>query len=310
MKYFKNVIDFVGNTPLLEAQALKKALNLKANLYVKLEMFNPTGSVKDRLAKSMLLEGIKDGTIQPDSHIVEATSGNTGIGLASMGRSLGLKVSLVMPESMSIERRNLLKAYGANLILTPVALGMKGAIEKTLEMKAADEKIVIAAQFENPANVKIHYETTGPELYQQLDGAIDVLVAGIGTGGTITGAGKYLRERLNNLEIVAVEPDKSPVLSQGTAGPHGIQGIGAGFVPHILDTSIYDKVMAVSVDASLERARQFALIEGLGVGISSGAALEAAIVLAQQDQYLDKNVVVILPDSFDRYYSTDLFKFD
>lgn len=310
MSLYRSVIEMVGNTPLLKAENLKEELQLKGNLYVKLEMFNPTGSVKDRIAKSMLLEGIKDGTIQKDSHIVEATSGNTGIGLASMGKALGLKVSLVMPESMSIERRNLLKAYGAQLILTPAALGMKGAIAKTLELKENDDKVVIASQFENPANVKVHYETTGPEIYQQLEGKVDVLVSGIGTGGTITGAGKYLREQISDLEIVAVQPTQSPVLTTGVAGPHGIQGIGAGFVPTILDTEIYDQVIDVSDQDALKQARLFALTEGLGVGISSGAALEAAISLAKQDAYEGKNIVVVLPDSFDRYYSTKLFEFE
>lgn len=307
MKYFNSVLDMVGNTPLLHAKNLQEKLGLSANLFVKLEMFNPTGSVKDRIAKSMLLEGIKDGTIKKDTHIVEATSGNTGIGLASMGRALGLKVSLVMPESMSIERRNILKAYGAHLILTPAADGMKGAIAKTLELKEADPKVFIAAQFDNPYNVKVHYETTGPELFSQLEGKVDVLVSGIGTGGTITGAGKYLRENQENIHVVAVQPEKSPVLTQGVAGPHTIQGIGAGFIPSILETDIYDEVLDVSDEASIMRAKEFALAEGLGVGISSGAALEAGIQLAMNPKFAGQNIVVVLPDSFDRYYSTKLF---
>ena len=307
MKYTVSVLDLVGNTPLLHAKNLQEKLGLKANLFVKLEMFNPTGSVKDRIAKSMLLEGIKDGTIKPDSHIVEATSGNTGIGLASMGKALGLNVTLVMPESMSVERRNLLKAYGANLLLTPAADGMKGAIAKTLELKENDPTVVIASQFDNPYNVKVHYETTGPELFEQLEGQVDVLVSGVGTGGTITGAGKYLRENQEKVHIVAVEPEKSPVLSHGSPGPHTIQGIGAGFVPSILDTSIYDEVIKVSDESALKWAKEFALTEGLGVGISSGAALEAALQLATNPSYEGQNIVVILPDSFDRYYSTKLF---
>lgn len=307
MKYYNSVLDMVGNTPLLHAKNLQEKLGLSANLFVKLEMFNPTGSVKDRIAKSMLLEGIKDGTIKKDTHIVEATSGNTGIGLASMGRALGLKVSLVMPESMSIERRNILKAYGAHLILTPAADGMKGAIAKTLELKEADPKVFIAAQFDNPYNVKVHYETTGPELFSQLEGKVDVLVSGIGTGGTITGAGKYLRENQENIHVVAVQPEKSPVLTQGVAGPHTIQGIGAGFIPSILETDIYDEVLDVSDEASIMRAKEFALAEGLGVGISSGAALEAGIQLAMNPKFAGQNIVVVLPDSFDRYYSTKLF---
>lgn len=307
MKYFSSVLDMVGNTPLLHAKNLQEKLGVSANIFVKLEMFNPTGSVKDRIAKSMLLEGIKDGTIKKDTHIVEATSGNTGIGLASMGRALGLKVSLVMPESMSIERRNILKAYGANLILTPAAEGMKGAIAKTLELKEEDPKVFIAAQFDNPYNVKVHYETTGPELFNQLEGKVDVLVSGIGTGGTITGAGKYLRENQESIHVVAVQPEKSPVLTQGVAGSHTIQGIGAGFIPSILETDIYDEVIDVSDEASIMRAKEFALTEGLGVGISSGAALEAAIQLAKNPKFAGQNIVVVLPDSFDRYYSTKLF---
>ncbi|HHX07568.1 MAG TPA: pyridoxal-phosphate dependent enzyme, partial [Erysipelothrix sp.] len=223
------------------------------------------------------------------------------------GRALGLKVSLVMPESMSIERRNILKAYGAHLILTPAADGMKGAIAKTLELKEADPKVFIAAQFDNPYNVKVHYETTGPELFSQLEGKVDVLVSGIGTGGTITGAGKYLRENQENIHVVAVQPEKSPVLTQGVAGPHTIQGIGAGFIPSILETDIYDEVLDVSDEASIMRAKEFALAEGLGVGISSGAALEVGIQLAMNPKFAGQNIVVVLPDSFDRYYSTKLF---
>ena len=304
----KNAYELVGNTPLLELTHLEKELNLKAKLFAKVEYFNPAGSVKDRIALSMINDAEEKGLLKEGSVIIEPTSGNTGIGLASIGAMKGYRVILTMPESMSIERRKLLKAYGAEIVLTEASKGMKGAIAKAEELVREIPNAIILGQFVNPANPKIHYETTGPEIYKDLNGRVDVFVAGVGTGGTITGVGKYLKDQNKNIKVVAVEPASSPMLSEGHGGPHMIQGIGAGFVPDTLDTSVYDEVMPIANEDAFKFGQLIGKKEGILVGISSGAALCAGITLALKEENKDKNIVVLLPDSGDRYLSTKLFE--
>ena len=305
---YKNAYDLVGGTPLLELTHIEKELNLKAKLFAKVEYFNPAGSVKDRIGLSMINDAEAKGVLKEGTVIIEPTSGNTGIGLASIGTMKGYRVILTMPESMSIERRKLLKAYGAELVLTEASKGMKGAIARAEELNKEIPNSIILGQFVNPANPKVHYETTGPEIFKDLEGEVDAFVAGVGTGGTITGVGKYLKENKKDVKVVAVEPAASPVLSEGKAGPHMIQGIGAGFVPDTLDTSIYDEVIKIENDDAFTYGRLIGKKEGILVGISSGAALYAAIQVASRDEFKDKNVVVLLPDSGDRYLSTKLFE--
>lgn len=305
---YKSTLDMIGNTPLLEPVRLQKQLQLKARLLLKLEYFNPTGSVKDRAAKGMIEDAEKKGLLKKGSVIIEPTSGNTGIGLASIAVIKGYRVILTMPETMSIERRNILKAYGAELVLTDGKKGMSGAIEKAEELAKEIENSFIPAQFDNAANAEIHKKTTGVEIWNDTDGNIDYFIAGVGTGGTLTGTGEYLKSKKDDIHIVAVEPADSPVLSQSKSGTHAIQGIGAGFVPKVLNTSIYDSVFAVESNDAFKSAKKLAKTEGILVGISSGAALHAGITLAKQEQNKDKVIVVLLPDSADRYYSTELFQ--
>lgn len=297
----------IGNTPLVELTNIERELELKAKLIAKVELFNPAGSVKDRVAMAMILDAEEKGKLKNSSVIIEPTSGNTGIGIAAVAAARGYRAIIVMPDSMSIERRQLMKAYGAELVLSPGAEGMPGAIEAANKLAAEIPDSFVAGQFVNPANVKAHYTTTGPEIYADTDGAVDIFVAGVGTGGTITGVGKYLKEKKPSVKIVAVEPKGSPVLSKGKKGKHGIQGIGAGFVPEILDTGIYDEVIAVSDDDSFRMGRLIGAKEGLLVGISSGAALYAASELAKRDENAGKTIVALLPDTGDRYLSTKLF---
>lgn len=310
MTYNNHISELIGNTPILKLNNYLSKHSLNANIFAKLEYFNPAGSVKDRIANAMLSKAIEEGVLKPDSVIIEPTSGNTGIGLAAIGASLGYQVILTMPETMSIERRNLLKAYGAKVILTPGSLGMKGAINKANELAKEIPNAFIPSQFDNPANPNIHYLTTGPEIYQQLEGNIDIFVAGVGTGGTISGVGKYLKEKNPDIKVVAIEPAASPVLSKGVAGPHTIQGIGAGFVPNTLDTSIYDEIIAVSNEDAFATSREIAKTEGALVGISSGAAMYGATVLAKREENKGKNIVVLLPDTGERYLSTALVSSD
>ncbi|MBO7615253.1 MAG: cysteine synthase A [Bacilli bacterium] len=305
---YKNGYDLVGGTPLLELTHIEKELKLKAKLFAKVEYFNPAGSVKDRIALSMINDAEAKGVLKEGTVIIEPTSGNTGIGLASIATMKGYRVVLTMPESMSIERRKLLKAYGAELVLTEAAKGMKGAIAKAEELNKEIHNSIILGQFVNPANPKIHFETTGPEIYKDLDGKVDAFVAGVGTGGTITGVGKYIKSQKADVRVVAVEPAASPVLSEGKAGPHMIQGIGAGFVPDTLDTSVYDEIIRIENEDAFTYGRLIGKKEGILVGISSGAALYAAIQVASRDEFAGKNVVVLLPDSGDRYLSTKLFE--
>lgn len=310
MTYNNHISELVGNTPILKLNNYVTKNQLKANIFAKLEYFNPAGSVKDRIAKAMLFKAKEDGILKPDSVIIEPTSGNTGIGLASLGTSLGHQVILTMPETMSIERRNLLKAYGAKVVLTPGGLGMKGAIAKAEELAKEYKNAFIPSQFENQANPNAHYLTTGPEIYQQLEGKIDIYVAGVGTGGTISGIGKYLKEKNPSIKVVAIEPAASPVLSKGTPGPHAIQGIGAGFVPNTLNTDIYDEIITIENEAAFATSRAIAREEGVLVGISSGAALYGATVLAKRIENAGKNIVVLLPDTGERYLSTALVEQD
>lgn len=304
---YKGTIGLIGNTPLVEAVNIERANNLKATILLKLEYFNPAGSVKDRIAKAMIEDAENKGLLKSDSVIIEPTSGNTGIGLAAIAAAKGYRVILTMPETMSVERRNILKAYGAEIVLTDGAKGMKGAIEKSEELAKEIPNSYIPGQFSNPANPAMHRATTGPEIWNDTDGNVDIFVAGVGTGGTVTGVGEYLKSQNPNVKIVAVEPKTSPVLSEGKAGPHKIQGIGAGFVPETLDTSIYDEVIPVSNEDAFEVSKQIAKTEGVLVGISSGAALKAALELAERPENSGKTIVALLPDSGDRYYSTQLF---
>lgn len=306
-KIYTSVSQLIGNTPLVELTNIERELELKAKLIAKVELFNPAGSVKDRVAMAMILDAEEKGKLKNSSVIIEPTSGNTGIGIAAVAAARGYRAIIVMPDSMSIERRQLMKAYGAELVLSPGAEGMPGAIEAANKLAAEIPDSFVAGQFVNPANVKAHYTTTGPEIYADTDGAVDIFVAGVGTGGTITGVGKYLKEKKPSVKIVAVEPKGSPVLSKGKKGKHGIQGIGAGFMPEILDTGIYDEVIAVSDDDSFRMGRLIGAKEGLLVGISSGAALYAASELAKRDENAGKTIVALLPDTGDRYLSTKLF---
>lgn len=307
MAIFNSVLDMVGGTPLLEAGNLERELGLKAKILMKLEYLNPAGSVKDRIAKAMILDAKERGKLQEGAVLIEPTSGNTGIGLASMAASLGYRLILTMPETMSVERRNILKAYGAEIVLTDGARGMTGAIEKAKELAKEIPNSFIPGQFENPVNPKAHIETTGPEIWKDTQGQVDIFVAGVGTGGTITGVGTYLKEKNPNVKIVAVEPSDSPVLSGGKPGPHKLQGIGAGFVPETLNMEIYDEILTISSEEAFSSARQIAKKEGVLVGISSGAAFAAAEKLAKRPENEEKTIVVLLPDSGDRYYSTPLF---
>jgi len=307
MSIYTNVTELIGKTPLLRLANLEKAEGAQANIIAKVEFFNPAGSVKDRVANAMIAEAEKSGVLKPGATIIEPTSGNTGIGLASVGTAKGYKVILTMPETMSVERRNLVKAYGAEVVLTEGAKGMNGAIAKAEELSRETEDAVILGQFVNPANQQEHYETTGPEIWQDADGKVDVFVAGVGTGGTLSGVGKYLKEQNPNIKIVAVEPETSPVLSKGTAGAHKIQGIGAGFVPDTLNTEIYDEIIAVPNEAAFETGNKIAKAEGILVGISSGAAAWAALQLSKRAALAGKNIVVLLPDTGERYLSTALF---
>lgn len=310
MKYYKSAIDLIGNTPLVELSNLKKKFDLKARVFAKFEALNPSGSVKDRAALYMIKEALASGKINKDTKIYEPTSGNTGIGLALVCVNLGLDVTLVLPETMSVERRNILRAYGAKLVLTEGAKGMKGAIEKATELAAASDNTFIPQQFENAANVKAHYETTGPEIWNDTDGKIDIFVASVGSGGTVSGAGKYLKEKNSSIKVYGVEAAASPVLNGGNAGPHKIQGISAGFIPKIYDKSVVDEVIDITDEEAFDNGRNLAQSEGLFIGISSGAAISAAIKLAQKDENKDKIIVVILPDSGDRYLSTALYHQD
>lgn len=307
MGIYKNVAELVGRTPILELSNYEKKYDLKASILAKLEYFNPAGSVKDRIAKKILLEAWESGKINKDSVIIEPTSGNTGIGLASIAAALGIRIIITMPETMSVERRNLMKAYGAELVLTDGAKGMKGAIAKADELAAEIEGSFIPGQFVNQLNPQVHRETTGPEIWQDTDGKVDLFVAGVGTGGTITGVGEYLKSQNPNLKIAAVEPASSPVLSEGKAGAHKIQGIGAGFVPDTLNSKIYDEVIKVENKDAFAKGREIAQTEGILVGISSGAALWAAAELAGRPENEGKNIVVIFPDTGDRYLSTPMF---
>ena len=306
-KIYESVAELIGGTPLLKANNFIKANDLKANILVKLEYLNPAGSVKDRIAKAMIEQAEKEGKINKDTVIIEPTSGNTGIGLASFAAARGYKAILTMPETMSVERRNLLKAYGAQIVLTDGAKGMKGAIAKAEELAKETPNAFIPSQFTNQANPAIHEATTGPEIWQDTDGKVDAFVAGVGTGGTLTGVGRYLKKQKVDVHVAAVEPETSPVLSKGTAGPHKIQGIGAGFVPETLDQKVYDEVLAIANEDAFKYGRQFAHSEGVLVGISSGAALAAAVKIAQRPEFAGKNIVVLLPDTGDRYLSTELF---
>lgn len=306
-KIYQSATQLIGNTPLLEVTNLERSKELEAKLLVKLEYFNPSGSVKDRAAYYMVKDAEEKGILKDGSVIIEPTSGNTGIGLASIAAARGYRTIFTMPETMSVERRNILKAYGAEIVLTEGAKGMKGAIAKAEELAKEIPNSFIPAQFSNPANAQAHFETTGPEIWEDTDGAVDFFVAGVGTGGTVTGTGEFLKSKKADVKIVAVEPETSPVLSKGTAGPHKIQGIGAGFVPDVLNTKVYDEVLPVSNEDAFVTSKELAKAEGILVGISSGAALYAAIELAKRPENKGKTIVALLPDSGDRYYSTPLF---
>ena len=307
-KVKNSFLELVGNTPLVRVNNLIKKDELKADVLAKLEYFNPAGSVKDRIAKEMILEALEKGLINENTTLIEPTSGNTGIGLSAVATALNLKIIITMPETMSVERRNLMKAYGAELVLTPGSEGMKGAIAKAKELASQIENSFIPGQFENPANPTAHYKTTGPEIYEQTEGKVDIFVAGVGTGGTISGIGKYLKEKNPEVKVVAVEPASSPVLSTGKGGAHKIQGIGAGFVPETLDTKIYDEIITVENEDAFATGKEMAKTEGILVGISSGAALYAAKELAKREENAGKTIVVLLPDGGDRYLSTPLIQ--
>ena len=307
MAIYNNVTELIGKTPILKLNNYSEKEAVEANIFAKLEYFNPAGSVKDRVAAAMISAAEENGILKPGATIIEPTSGNTGIGLASVGTAKGYKVILTMPETMSVERRNLVKAYGAEVVLTEGALGMTGAIKKAEDLKNEIDGAVILGQFVNPANPKAHYDTTGPEIWADLEGRIDAFVAGVGTGGTVSGIGKYLKEKNPNIKVFAVEPSSSPVLSEGHGGAHKIQGIGAGFVPDTLNKEIYDEVITVPNEAAFETGNKIAKAEGILVGISSGAALWAAQQIAARDEFKGKNIVVLLPDTGERYLSTALF---
>lgn len=306
MALYQSVSDIIGNTPLVRVKNFEKKYELEAQIFAKLEYFNPAGSVKDRIAKGIIDAAVENGTLTEGATIIEPTSGNTGIGIASYAATKGYKVIITMPESMSVERRNLMKAYGAELVLTEASKGMKGAIEKAEELHKEIPNSIIAGQFVNPVNPLVHYKTTGPEIWKDTDGKVDIFVAGVGTGGTVSGVGKYLKEQNPNVKIVALEPETSPVLSEGKAGAHKIQGIGAGFVPDTLNTEIYDEVIKVPNEAAFEIGASFPQLEGALIGISSGAALWGAIQLAKRPENKGKNIVALLPDSGDRYLSTPM----
>ena len=305
---YSSMEELIGGTPLLELKKIEKEFNLKARILAKLEYFNPAGSVKDRIAKEMILDAEEKGILKSGSTIIEPTSGNTGIGLAAVGTARGYKVILVMPETMSVERRMMMKAYGAEIVLSEGSKGMKGAIEKAEELHQSIPGSIIPGQFDNSANPRAHYKTTGPEIWEDTDGEVDIFIAGVGTGGTVSGVGKYLKEKKSSVEVIAVEPKGSPVLSEGHPGPHKIQGIGAGFVPKTLDTSIYDKVVTAVEEDAYKAARDMGKREGILVGISSGAALSVAIEEAKKPENEGKIIVALLPDTGDRYFSTPLFK--
>ncbi|MDE7257421.1 MAG: cysteine synthase A [Clostridia bacterium] len=307
MAEYKTVLDFVGNTPLVEVVNYEKANGLKATVLAKIEYFNPAGSVKDRVAKAMIEDAENSGRLKKGATIIEPTSGNTGIGLAAVAAAKGYKLIITMPDTMSVERRNLIKAYGAEIVLTEGAKGMKGAIAKAEEIAAATQDSFIAGQFVNPSNPAVHRATTGPEIWKDTDGKVDILVAGVGTGGTVTGAGEYLKSKNPNVKVVAVEPADSPVLSKGVSGAHKIQGIGAGFVPEVLNTKIYDEIITVENDEAFAAAKALARCDGILVGISSGAALCAATILAKRPENAGKTIVAVLPDTGGRYLSTTLF---
>ena len=307
-KVKNSFLDLVGNTPIVRVNNLIKKDELKADVLAKLEYFNPAGSVKDRIAKEMIQDALEKGLINENTTLIEPTSGNTGIGLSAVATALNLKIIITMPETMSVERRNLMKAYGAELVLTPGSEGMKGAIAKAKELASQIENSFIPGQFENPANPTAHYKTTGPEIYRQTEGKVDIFVAGVGTGGTISGIGKYLKEKNPEVKVVAVEPASSPVLSTGKGGAHKIQGIGAGFVPETLDTKIYDEIITVENEDAFATGKEMAKTEGILVGISSGAALYAAKELAKREENAGKTIVVLLPDGGDRYLSTPLIQ--
>ena len=303
-----SISELVGNTPLVELKNYEEKNNINAHIIAKVEYFNPAGSVKDRVADAIIKDAEEKGLLNPGSTIIEPTSGNTGIGIAAIGVSKGYKVIIVLPETMSVERRNIIKAYGAEIVLTEGAKGMKGAIAKAQELKDSIPNSIIAGQFVNPANPRVHYETTGPEIWKDADGKVDYLISGVGTGGTISGVGKYLKEKNPNVKIIAVEPKGSPVLSEGHAGAHKIQGIGAGFVPETLDTKIYDEIITVENEDAFQTGKTISRTDGILVGISSGAALWAATQVAKRPEAKGKNIVVVFPDSGDRYYSTPLFQ--
>lgn len=307
-KIYTSAEQLIGKTPLIELTHIEKEYNLQAKLLAKLEYFNPAGSIKDRVGKGMIEAAERDGLLKPGSVIIEPTSGNTGIGLASVATAKGYRCIIVMPETMSEERRKLIRAYGAELVLSEGSKGMAGAIEKAEELKAEIPNSIIAGQFVNPENPKVHFETTGPEIYEDTDGNVDILIAGVGTGGTITGIGQYLKSKKPEVKVVAVEPASSPLLSTGKAGPHGLQGIGANFVPEILDTKVYDEIITVTEQDAYDKASMVGKKEGFLVGISSGAAIWAAIEVAKRPENEGKNIVVILPDGGDRYYSTPIFE--
>lgn len=307
MTVYKAISDLIGNTPLVELTHIEEKEGLDSRVVAKVEFFNPAGSVKDRIAKKMIEDAEKKGVIKPGATLIEPTSGNTGIGIASVAAAKGYKAIMTMPETMSVERRNLLKAYGAKVVLTDGKTGMKGAIAKAKELAATIPNSFIPSQFENPSNPQAHYESTGPEIWKDTEGKVDIFVAGVGTGGTVSGTGKYLKDQNPNVKVIAVEPATSPVLSQGHAGPHGIQGIGAGFVPNTLDTSVYDEVFTVTNEQAYETGRLIAHNEGMLVGISSGAATYAAIQIAKRPENKGKTIVVLLPDTGERYLSTPMF---